>query len=49
MSLLWRSRRDTLLTVPLPGLGDGPREVLAALAPEGPVSQATRRWETADG
>jgi hypothetical protein len=30
MSLLWRSRRDTLLTVVLPGLGDGPQLTLAA-------------------
>jgi hypothetical protein len=30
MSLLRRSRRDTLSTVPLPGLGDGPRVTLAA-------------------
>jgi len=30
MSLLRRSRRDTLWTVPLPGLGDSPRVALAA-------------------
>ena len=40
MPLLWRSQRDTLSIVPLPGLGDGPREALAALAAQGPVSQA---------
>jgi hypothetical protein len=36
MSLLWRSQRDTLWTVPLSGLGDSPRVALAAQAGEGP-------------
>ena len=34
--LLWRSRRSTLLTVPLDDLGDGPQSALAALEFPGP-------------
>ena len=40
MSLLRRSRRNTLWTVPLPGLGDGPHLALAVQRALGPVSQA---------
>ncbi len=36
MILLWRSQRDTLWILPLPGLGDGPREALTAQAQLGP-------------
>jgi hypothetical protein len=40
MLLLRRSQRDTLWIMPLPGLGDSPRQALAAQAADGPVSQA---------